>query len=62
MLLEFPHTLESADGLDRNPALGIAASEGEEVFVDGQVGVGEVEGDYIDQRTRSATLSLCGKS
>lgn len=43
--LEVLHTLESADGLDRDPALSIAAGEGEEVFVYGQVGVGEVESD-----------------
>lgn len=37
--LEVLHTLESANGLDGDPSLGIAAGEGEEVLVYGQVGV-----------------------
>jgi hypothetical protein len=43
--LEFPHSLESQDGLDGNPSILVESGQGEEVSVDGKVRVGEVEVD-----------------
>ena len=45
--LKLPHSLESQDSLDRNPSVLVERGQGEEVSVDGKVGVGEVEVDYL---------------
>ena len=45
--LKLPHPLESQDSLDRNPSVLVERGQGEEVSVDGKVGIGEVEVDYL---------------
>jgi hypothetical protein len=45
--LKLPHSLESQDSLDRNPSILVESGQGEEVSVDGKVGVGEVEVDCL---------------
>jgi hypothetical protein len=46
--LEFGHTLERKNGVDRHPTLRVASRQREEELVNGQVGVGEVEVDYTE--------------
>jgi hypothetical protein len=43
--LELPHSLEGQDSLDGNPSVLVESGQGEEVSVDGKVGIGEVEVD-----------------
>jgi hypothetical protein len=44
--LKLPHSLEGQDSLDGNPSVLVESGQGEEVSVDGKIGVGEVEVDY----------------
>lgn len=39
MRLEIAHALEGEDGFDGNPTFSVTGGKGEEVFVDGEVGI-----------------------
>jgi hypothetical protein len=45
--LKLPHSLKGQDSLDRDPSVLVESGQGEEVSVDGKVGVGEVEVDCL---------------
>jgi hypothetical protein len=60
--LKLPHSLESQDCLDGNPSVLVESGQGEEISVDGKVGIGEVEVDYLSAFvvTREVRRTLFG--